>query len=151
MVLSAHQIHEAIKNKSILIEPFNPNHLNGASYTFILSNKLKKITKLQTIKSKMIVEFEEFKIPKCGYELKSGEFVVLQTKEHINLKGTYVCLLSTRSSLAQAGLDVIQSSSFAEPDTNNSFALEVTNHGPITIIVYPGMKIVKGIFFRLVT
>lgn len=146
MFLSSRQILAAIKRKNILIEPFNATQLSGASYTFTISDKIKRLTNFKSINNKIIAEYKESRIPKSGYKLKSGQFVVLYTKEHVNLKGKYICVLSTRSPLAQIGLDVLKGSSFAEPDTNNSFALEVTNQGPLTILINPGMKIVKGFF-----
>lgn len=61
-------------------------------------------------------------------------------KERVTLNGKFVCLLSTRAIIAQMGLDVTQNSFLCESDTNNQFALEVTNRGPISVKMYPGTK-----------
>ena len=150
MFLSGNQIKKAITNGDFIMSPFEPKNLNGASYTFTLGNKAKKLKKEMAIDARDEPEFEEFAIDEGGYEIKPGEFAVFYTREKINLKGKYVCLLSTRATIAQMGLDVTQGSFLCEPDTDNPFALEITNKGPLPIRLYPGLKIVKGLFGQVI-
>jgi len=92
---------------------------------------------------------EEISIPLEGFILKPGAFVIGKTVETINLRNKYILILGNRSSLAQQGIDVLQSSTIAEPDTNGQLTLEINNNGPKTVYLMPGMGIAKGIFSEI--
>lgn len=146
MFLSANKIKELVAQMEIGITPFSEANLKGASYTFTLDNRVKFLKSKPYLDSRDDPECEESTISENGYELKPGEFAIFYTKEKVNLNGKYVCILSTRATIAQMGLDVIQTSFLAEPDTNNPFALETTNNSSLPVRMYPGTKIVKGVF-----
>lgn len=149
MFLSAQKVKELVESGEIQIEPFTIQNMKGASYTFTLGRKAKAIRAKDFLDSREDPDFDEFVISEEGYTLNPGQFVILYTKEKVNLNNTHTCILSTRATIAQMGLDVTQSSFFCEPDTNNQFALECTNRGSIPVKLYPGTKIVKGIFSKL--
>lgn len=149
MFLNSNQIKKAVEEKEISITSFNPSNLKGASYTFTLDSRFKAIKKKDYLDSRVDPEFDEIEIGENGYELKQGDFAVFYTKEKVTLNGKYICILSTRATIAQMGLDVTQGSFLAEPDTDNQFALEITNRGPMPIKIYTGIKIVKGIFSKI--
>jgi len=81
-----------------------------------------------------------------GYVLNPGDFLLGFTAEHLDLKGKFACFLGARGSCAQAGLSVLLSSDFAEPDTDNPIILEIGNAGRCPIRINTGLRIVKGIF-----
>ncbi len=87
--------------------------------------------------------------PNDGYVLNPGEHVLGMTAERVTLHGKYSCLLSTRATCAQMGLDVTQSSFYCEPDTDNKFTLEISNTSSLPIRLFKGIKIVKGIFLPI--
>ena len=140
MFLSSEQIKKAVKQSRLGIQPFSEKNLKPVSYTFTLGDILKNPN-----------TGREIRIPEKGYKLPPGEFIIGQTTEHVKLYGNYICFLSTRSSLAQQGIDVLQSSTVAEPDTDGHLTVEITNHGPKKIILNRGMRIVKGIFSQVQT
>ncbi len=136
MLLSKQSIQKCIENKDFEIIPFNTSNLKDASYTFALSNKLKV--------NGMVIMIDE-----NGYVLKPNEFILGWTEEILKLNGKFCCILSTRGSIAQMGLNVLLGSNFAEPDTNNAQTLEIHNCSNAPIKVIPGMKIIKGLFGRI--
>ncbi len=146
MFYSKDQIHDLVIKGEIEITPFDPNLLKEASYTFTLDSKIRTLKNKEFLDSRIDPEFDEIEIPEQGYKLNPGELVLCNTKETINLKGKYICLVGTRSTIAQMGIDVAQSSFIVEPDTNNQLILEVTNNGSLPVVLYPGTKIIKGIF-----
>ncbi|MDO8590194.1 MAG: hypothetical protein Q7R69_02885 [bacterium] len=150
MVISEDKIRRAIEEKEISIQPFNGSLLKDVSYTFTLSNKfcLPKVT-TEFIDARDSIEFEEKVMPDEGYLLRPGEFIVCYTKEKVTLNNKFVCLISTRASLAQMGLNVTQGSFLTGSDTDNIFALETSNNGNLPIKLFPGMKIAKGVFLRV--
>jgi len=123
MILSKNTIQEYLDQGKITITPFSDNNLKAASYTFTLST---------------------------DYSLEPGEFFVAKTLEHLCLSPKVACFLSTRGSIAQQGIDALQSSIFAEPDTNNPLTIELQNNSKTTIALSEGTPIVKGIFIQVI-
>ena len=138
MFLTADQIKLAVQNGDLEITGFSEENLKPASYTFKLDSVLKDPK-----------SGSEIPVSSEGYELAPGSFVLGRTRESVNLRGKFVCILGTRGSLAQQGVDALQSSSIAEPDTNSCLTLEITNQGPHSVVLLPGMKIVKGAFSQV--
>lgn len=149
MILTAPQLKKLITNGKISITDFNEKNLKGVGYTFTLSTRVKTLKKKKFLDSREDPEFVEKEIGDKGYEMKPGDFAVFYTKEKVTLNGKFACLLSTRATIAQMGLDTCQGSILCEPDTDNPFALEITNRGPLPIQLFAGTKIVKGIFIKL--
>lgn len=149
MILSSQAIQAAVQNKDLAIIPFDEKNLKSASYTFTLAAKLLIPKQVDLIVINGAQEREETVMGPDGFILQPGDFVLGFTAEHLALKNNYACLLATRGSCAQAGLSVLLSSSFAEPDTDNPIILEIHNAGKSPIKLEAGMKIVKGIFVRV--
>ena len=125
-----------------------PENLKSGAYTFTLSPRLRKISSELIDARSESVDYEEIMMNDEGYGLKPGEFILLETAERVFLSSDIVCMLSTRATLAQMGLDIMQGSSLALPAPETSFVLETTNSGPATVKIYPGLRIAKGIFFE---
>ena len=149
MLLSAEHLQNLIKQKKIRIKPFNANNLKGIGYTFTLGSQVRIPTSEIPLDPRKPVRYTETLISKEGYELQPGAFALFHTKEKVTLNGKYVCMISTRSSIAQLGLDVSQSSFFAEPDTDNEFILEISNNGNLAVRLFNGTKIAKGVFMDM--
>jgi hypothetical protein len=64
-----------------------------------------------------------------GIVLTPQSLILCQTREVLILNGPYSCFLSGRGSCAQVGLNVLQSSQFAEQDTSRRLLLEISNAG----------------------
>ncbi len=122
MILSSKSIQQAIKNSLITIEPFDAANLKEASYTFTLQDEI---------------------------TLQPDEFAVGLTNEKITLAQSICCFLSTRGSVAQMGVDTLQSSTFVEPGSNNQLKLEIKNNSNVPVTLAKGTKIVKGIFSEI--
>lgn len=149
MYFSTKSIQRLVSEKEIIIDPFDPKNLKGCSYVFTLGSRIRVLKSAESLDARMDPDFDEFEMDEKGYELRPGQFAIFFTQEKVTLNGKFICLLSTRSTIAQMGLDVSQSSFLAEPDTDNPFALEISNNGNISVRLYPGIRIVKGIFTSL--
>ncbi len=149
MFLSGKDIEQLVKNKEIIIEPFDAGYLKGASYTLTLGSKYRILKAKEFIDSREDPEFEEYTIGNDGFELKPGSFAIFYTKEKVSLNNKFTCILSTRPTIAQMGLNVTQSSFFCEPNTDNQLALEISNNGSMTVRLHVGTKIVCGVFGKL--
>jgi len=154
MILKKEEIIESVKEGKITISPFDENLLKNASYTFALGNKFKKLKSKEFIDSRIKTQdFEEFEITSEGYLIQPGEFIICHTEETLKLGNDVACFLSMKGAIAQAGLDALQCEIFCEPGSeggwNGKLMLETSNRGPYPIKIFPGIKIIKGIFIKL--
>lgn len=149
MVLSGKAIREAITKGDIAIEPFDEASLNQASCTLTLADKLYKLKPAPFLNARLdSQEYDELFIGD-GHILEPGEFVIGFTREKIVLSKHVCGFLSTRSSHAKMGLDVLQSSFFIEPGSSNPMTLEIRNGGSAPVELFPGIKIAKCIFMSV--
>jgi dCTP deaminase len=151
MILSDKDILDSIKNHHIFIDPLKGEMLNPGSYTFTLGSKILKQKVIDLIDTKNLdLEYEEIIIDETGYILNPGDFILGQTMEKVSVSQDFCCILDARTTLARIGLNVLQGSTFIEPgQTASHETLEISNISKSKIKIYPGMKIVKGIFIKL--
>lgn len=149
MILSGQTIEQVVQSGQMSIDPFQKENLRGASYTFTLGSKLRIPKKMPLVSLETGITFDEIKIEDKGFILEPNQFVLGFTQEILSLKNTFTCTLSARGSCAQIGLNVLLSSTFAEPDTNSVMIIEIYNASQNPILLKPGMPIVKGIFTRI--
>lgn len=146
MILSAQQIKQAVQEGKLGIDLFNEANIKGASYTFTLDSTIRSLEEGQVLRADIKPACREQVMPEGGYLLKPGQFVLGFTKEKLTLNGKFACLLSARGSCAQIGLNILLGSHFAEPDTDCKQTLEILNVSDSSILLLPGMAIVKGVF-----
>ncbi len=137
MIFSKNTILKKIEQKLITISNFDPTSLEDASYDL-----------------KLGYFFDEIKqtwspVSPFGLQVEPKGFLLAKTQEKITLSPNIACMIFTTSSLAQKGIDAIQSSSFCHPKTNNEMTLEIFNHSNQPIILKLGQTIVKGIFMEV--
>ena len=153
MILAHDQIRQCLESGAISIDPFEAENLREGSYSFTLSDEY-----IEAQYSAEIIDLRHGNpsvvhktMPEKGLILAPQSFFLCQTRETLTLGSAYSCLLSGRRSCAQIGLNVLQSSQYAEPGTNQKIILEMTNVGLKPVIIFPGMKVVKGIFVPVTT
>ena len=134
---------------NIVISPFDEANLKEADYAFTLGETLRTPGNGPIDIREESLDFGEFHIPKEGYVLEPGQFVVGVTAEKITLDMTVGCLLAARSDIAQAGVDPIQSSSWVAPGSDNYLVLEIKNNGSNPVRLFSAVKMVKGIFIPI--
>src|SRR3989344_8946462 len=154
MVLSATEIKKCVALGEIFIDPLDESSLKAASYTLALGARLRKLKAAPFIDTRLgAPEFEEVAMGEDGYTLAPGEFVICHTEEAFKLGEGYACFLSVRGSKAQMGLDALQSEIFCEPGSEGGWkgklALETSKRGQYPIRIFPGIRIVKGIFMKV--
>ena len=84
-----------------------------------------------------------------GLQIEPMSFKLARTQEKIKLSPNIAGLVFTTSSLARKGLDVIQSSSFCHPKTDNEITLEIFNHGSQSVILKAGDTVSKIVFVEV--
>ena len=122
MILSRSAIEKAIQQDKLKIEPLESANFKEASYSFTLQEEL---------------------------TLQPGEFKVVLTKEKITLPMDICYFVSTRASVANLGVDALQTSTFVEPGSHYHIKLEIKNHSSEPVTFPLGTPIVKAVFMRV--
>lgn len=155
MILSNVDIKKYIEEGKIKIEPFNNSMIYPASYVFTLGDMLLRPIgdNIIDFKKRLLPEYQEIRFTQeHGYILHPNDFILGQTNEKLTLCDEIAMIVEGRSSLARCGIEVVQTSTFIEPNHFNSIiTLEIKNNSNSDFVLYPYMKFAKGIFFKLET
>lgn len=143
-VLSDSAILQSIQAGDIVIDPFNPDHVNPNSVDLTLHDTVKQydpdLRELDVMKHNPVLEY---KIPEGGLLLYPGELYLMSTNERAGTR-CYHSQLKGKSSLARLGLFIDCTASWGDTGFVNHWTLEVSVVKPLRI--YPNMKICQIIF-----
>lgn len=152
-MLSDVGILESIKNKELIIKPFDEKQIRPAGITIHLGYTILKPKSGKTIdiKKQVVPSYEKYKLTKDRpYLLKSNEFVLGETLEKVTISNKLGFMIEGRSTLARLGIAVVQTAMIVDTGIKNrAITLEIKNNGPNDILLYPEMKIGRAIVFRL--
>lgn len=157
MVLSDKDIKKALKNKQIIIENFDPNRLQSASYDVLLGFNFLVFSKHSTeiIDPKKPVKDAMTKITLKDEDdffiLHPQEFALAATWDYVGVDDGHIIQLGGKSSLARLGLIIHTTAGFIDPGNSLNITLELFNAGGLPIKLYPKMKIGQVVFQKLQT
>lgn len=137
MILTGNKIKEEVKEKKIIISPFDSKRVTTNSYDLCLASKLIRYTS-SILDPKIEQPFEEIEIPKKGLKMNAGEFRLASSTEVVG-SNHYVPIIHAKSSLARMGLFVHCTADLVDIGSigNLTFQLFAT----LPIILYPEMII----------
>ena len=153
MFLSDVDIHAAVKNGEIILEPFDPKRLQPATYdirlgnTFIVNDahSTQAIDPVRGVypatRTVEVDDGEEF-------VLHPGVSILGYSKEKFG-SDHYLIEVNGKSSLARIGLIVHNSASIVNPGHYLNIALELCNLNNVPIVLRPGMEIAQLSFTTL--
>lgn len=156
MVLNREEIEYAMRAGEIVISPFDERAFRSASYVFSVGATLMRHSRVeQAVTLTGAVGDDrhatEVEIPDAGYALEPGGFAVVRVAERLRLGSTVVCFLSARRTCANAGLSILLSDAFVEPDWEGVLTIPVHNCGPNTVLLRRDVGFVKGVFMMTTT
>ena len=155
MMLSNEDIKKALTDGELVIEPFADSRIRAAGVTMHLgANLLKPLPgTVIDIKKKTLPEYREITITdEQPYALQPQEFVLGHTYEKATVGPSLGFFIEGRSTLARLGLTIVKTAMLVEPGhRDRTITLELSNHGPNPILLYPKMKIARVALFRLET
>ena len=154
MIISDKSLKEKVKSGEIVVEPFNVDNLQPASYDLHLDNEFKifKAHETEIIDTKKPVEgfMEDVHIENGkGFVLHPGSFALALIMEKTGVDNKHVGRLEGKSSLARLGLIIHTTAGFLDPGNCLKLTLELFNASPLPIKLYPGMKIAQITFEEL--
>ena len=135
MILTGEEIKKEIKNKNIIIKPFNLNYITTNSYDLTLGKDFLVYTEkiLDPIKKN---KYEIKKIPKEGLELKKGEFILACSNEKIG-SDKYVPIIHAKSSIARLGLFVHVTADLIDIGYYGNITFQL--YATLPVKIYPDM------------
>jgi len=152
-MFSNQDITKAIESGELIISPSSPNSMRSAGITLHLGADILKPLAGKTIdiKRKILPEYQAIKITSDSpYCLMPQEFILGHTFEKVTVGLQIGFFIEGRSTLARIGLTVVKTAMLVQPGhRDRTITLELANHGPNPILLYPKMKIAKAALFRL--
>lgn len=150
--LSDHTIKASIAVSRIVVDPYDPDCVQPASYDMHLDSTFKRITGPSEIDPRKPVEYQDINVMK-GYSLhlKPHAFILGSTIERIELANDLIGRLEGKSSLGRIGLTAHVTAGFFDPGFRGHATLELFNASDRVIVLWPGMKICQMSFARITT
>lgn len=148
-------IEKALQSGELVVTPFSRKNFEAAGLTLHLGPDILKPIPGTVIdpKNKILPEYESFTMADDKpYRLEPQEFILGHTLEKVTVGPQLGFFIEGRSTLARIGLTVVKTAMLVQPGhTDRTITLELANHGPNPILLYPKMKISKAALFRLNT
>lgn len=150
--------HEITRLGARLIEPFDPARVQPASYDLTLYDEILVPTValmpplgLRGLDLRYDRPCEAMNVVALGegYELLPGACLLASTSEVIRCPDDIAARVEGKSSLGRLFLAVHVTAGWIDPGWNGRITLEVVNHGPWKINLWPGMGIAQVNFTRL--
>ncbi|NAY82315.1 MAG: dCTP deaminase [Thaumarchaeota archaeon] len=146
MILGREKILELIRNREIVIDPFDEKNVGAASIDLTLGNVFRTFKKsMKVVEIKEETDYKEFTsliTLNDGYMmLTPGELVHGITRERVRLPPYISGRIEGRSRFARLGLLVHISSGFVAPGSDGKIVLEIANLSPSPLAIFPGTKI----------
>lgn len=159
-VLTGPEIEHQHECGNIIIDPFNKDQINPASYDLALGNKvavykawvhvphLAAYRNTHIVDSKQAQEVYEFEIdPERGWLLKPGIGYLMHTAERVRTD-KYVPVLDGKSSIGRLFIAVHVTAGYGDTGFDGQYTLEVVATHPV--VVYPGMRFCQIRFHTVV-
>ncbi len=155
MMYSNVDIIEAIRKGELVVSPYKSEWVRASGITLHLGENLLKPRpgKVVDVKNKIAPDYDEIVLKDDKpYKLEHGEFVLGHTYQTVTVGPSLGFLIEGRSTLARVGLTIVQTAMLVYPGhRNRAVTLELANHGPNPILLYPKMKIARVALFELKT
>jgi dCTP deaminase len=123
MIFSKQTILKHISEGTITIAPFDESLLKPASYTLRLG--------------------EAIEIPPHG-------FLLAKSLEKLTLSSGVACMVFTKPSVAQQGVEMTLSSPFCQPDTDNLITFEISNRTDEVKRFAEGEPVATAVFMQVI-
>lgn len=105
-----------------------------------------------------IIPFDESLLKPASYTLRIGEaieipphgFLLAKSLEKLTLSPNIACMVFTKPSVAQQGVDMTLSSPFCQPDTDNLITFEISNRTDKVMKFEKGEPVATAVFLEVI-
>lgn len=144
MILSGQEIKKRMGD-SIVIEPFNEDHLNSNSYNLTLHDEVMVYEEV-VLDMRQVNRVRRLKIPESGMVLTPNQLFLARTVERTETHNL-VPMIEGRSSIGRLGLFVHVTAGFGDVGFKGYWTLEMFAVQPVRI--YPGVQICQIFYHEL--
>lgn len=81
--------------------------------------------------------------------LDPGDIILTETLEEIELPNFLSAALKGRSSFARLGISIHCTGDYINPGYKGNMPIQIVNHSPITVKIYPCLKLAQLVFYSL--
>lgn len=154
-LLSDHGIRKGMEDGDLSITPFDPHHLNPSSYDLTLHSLVRvmrpgrDVIDTRDVAAGGPYTFQTSISEEDGFVIAPGMCVLGSTVERITISSDLAGRMEGKSSLARLFLVVHSTAGFFDPGWDGEGTLEIINHSPRPIRLWPGMRIAQMAFFRM--
>jgi dCTP deaminase len=153
MMLSNEDIKKVIEAGELSMTPYSEKWIRSSGITMHLGPQLMRLIPGHTVDVKKPgsppVEVVEISMEN-PYALQPGEFILGATYQEVTVGSSLGFMIEGRSTLARVGLTIVQTAMLVYPGhAGRPVTLELANHGPNPILLYPRMKIARVVLFEL--
>lgn len=150
-VLSDKDLKAAILQGELSIQPLNmETQIQPASIDLTLGIQFKQLQALPVDTRQEPPTAESYVVlPETAVTINPGEFLLATTREHVQIPDNMIARVEGRSSLARLGLAVHVTAGFIDPGFTGQITLEIANHSPAPIAIYPGQRICQIVIEQL--
>ncbi|MDC0574741.1 dCTP deaminase [Pirellulaceae bacterium] len=144
MILSGQEIKKRMGD-SIVIEPFNEDHLNSNSYNLTLHDEVMVYEEV-VLDMRQVNRVRRLKIPESGMVLTPNQLFLARSVERTETHDL-VPMIEGRSSIGRLGLFVHVTAGFGDVGFKGYWTLEMFAVQPVRI--YPGVQICQIFYHEL--
>ncbi len=144
MILSGQEIKKRMGD-SIVIDPFNEDHLNPNSYNLTLHDEVMVYEEV-VLDMRQVNRVRRLKIPESGLVLTPNQLFLARTVERTETHDL-VPMIEGRSSIGRLGLFVHVTAGFGDVGFKGYWTLEMFAVQPVRI--YPGIQICQIFYHEL--
>lgn len=150
-MLSDLDIKMCLVNGNIVIDPYDENNMQPASYDLTLdSNFLVPRGFIQQIDMANVEYDHMMNFQKQEkFVIGPGDFILGCTREVVTVGNNWVGRIEGKSSIGRLGLLVHVTAGFIDPGFSGQVTLEMFNAAPWDLVIYPGQRIAQIAFQRL--
>ncbi|MBI5389216.1 dCTP deaminase [Candidatus Woesearchaeota archaeon] len=156
MLLSDKSIREAIAQKRIRVEPFEPSHIQPSSIDIRLDKKFLVFKHADHPYIDLRKSNDDLTTPieitgDKPFILHPGEFVLGSTFETVTLPSDLAAMIEGKSSLGRLGILIHSTAGFISPGWSGKLTLEISNVAKLPVTLYYLMKIGQISFVQMTT
>lgn len=134
----------------LIVSPFNPDRIQPSSYDLTLFRKLAVPIPYRTVDLRVDEPGEHMKFVEFDkYELHPGSSVLGCTEETVKCPLNLSARIEGKSTIGRLFVAVHITAGVIDAGFEGQITLEIVNHGPWTVVLWPGMRIAQLSYFTM--
>lgn len=137
---------EILERGDKLIRPFSVEKVQPASYDLSLHDEILVPIAYRTVdlrKDRPVDYMRRCTIDHSGYELAPRGAILACVRESLHIPDDMKARVEGKSTIGRVFLAVHVTAGFVDPGWDGRITLEIVNHGPWNVVLWPGMPIAQ--------